>query len=178
MPLWKNRALNLTEQDCRYAMLHSKSNAGAARFIGCEVRTYKSYAQRYVDKESGKTLWDLHANPTGKGVTRRFLKGNNPKFRKTPMTEILEGLHPAYNRKKLQDRLIREAILEEVCSCCKFEERRVTDYKVPLVLCWIDGDKTNHKRENLELMCFNCYFLQYDDIHHRAGVARFKVSTK
>ena len=47
----------------------------------------------------------------------------------------------------------------EKCNCCGFEERRVTDHKVPLVLDFIDGNRRNHKHENLRMLCFNCSFL-------------------
>ena len=30
------------------------------------------------------------------------------------------------------------------CDECGFEERRVVDYSVPLLLDWKDGDRTNH----------------------------------
>ena len=30
------------------------------------------------------------------------------------------------------------------------DERRITDFRVPLIIDFIDGDKTNHKRENID----------------------------
>ena len=175
MPLWKNKALNLTEQDIRYAMLNSQSNRSAALFIGCAYSTYRVYAKRYIDKESGLTLWDLHKNKAGKGITKHFDQPNNPAFRKTPIFEILEGKHPTYNRKRLQERIIEEGLMEEKCSCCEFDERRITDYRVPLVLIWKDGDKTNHRFENLQFVCFNCYFLQYEDFQPKSAIVKFTV---
>ena len=47
----------------------------------------------------------------------------------------------------------------EKCNCCGFEEKRLADGKVPLVLDFIDGDRKNHKYENLRMLCFNCSFL-------------------
>ena len=49
--------------------------------------------------------------------------------------------------------------MQEKCNSCGFEERRVTDHKVPLVLDFIDGNRKNHKHENLRMLCFNCSFL-------------------
>ena len=47
----------------------------------------------------------------------------------------------------------------EKCNCCGFEEKRLTDGKVPLVLDFKDGDRKNHKYDNLRMLCFNCSFL-------------------
>ena len=47
----------------------------------------------------------------------------------------------------------------EKCNNCGFEEKRLTDGKVPLVLDFIDGDRKNHEYENLRMLCFNCSFL-------------------
>jgi len=35
----------------------------------------------------------------------------------------------------------------------------LTDGKVPLVLDFKDGDRKNHKYDNLRMLCFNCSFL-------------------
>ena len=42
----------------------------------------------------------------------------------------------------------------EKCNNCGFEEKRLTDGKVPLVLDFEDGDRKNHKHENLRMLCF------------------------
>lgn len=73
---------------------------------------------------------------------------------------ILEGKHPGYNRYRLKERLLRSGEFEEKCDCCGFEERRITDYTVPLLLDHLNGDRTDHVRENLRMLCFNCYYLQ------------------
>jgi len=172
MPLIYNKALNLTEDEIRYAMANSKSNAGAARFIGCDVSTYKRYAIRYTDKETGLTLWELHKNQSGKGIHRNF--SGNSGFQKTDLFEILEGKHPSYDRVKLASRLIEECVIPEKCNNCGFEERRITDYKVPLIMIHKDGELTNHKLENIEFICYNCYFLTYDDVFHKTERVNFK----
>jgi hypothetical protein len=170
MPLIKNKALNLTEREIRYAMANSRSNKEASRFIGCHFDTYRIYAKRYIDEETGKTLWDLHKNPSGKGVP----KNNGTLFFKKDIFEILDGKHPKYNRGILARRIIDECIFPEECAVCGFNEKRITDYKVPLILIWKDGDLTNHRRENLEFICYNCYFLTYDDVFHKTERVNFK----
>ena len=47
---------------------------------------------------------------------------------------------------------------------CQFKERRVLDYKMPLLLHFKDGNKKNYRKENIELLCYNHYFLTVGDI--------------
>jgi hypothetical protein len=147
--------LNVTETEIRYAMEHTRSCAEAARFLSLSYDTYKKYARYYVDKVTGKTLFDLHKNQRGKGISKSAPKING----RYGLKEILNGAYPNYSGKKLKARLIRSEYIEEKCCNCDFNERRVMDYSIPLMLDWIDGDKTNHKLENIRLLCFNCYYL-------------------
>jgi len=55
--------------------------------------------------------------------------------------------------------LLENGYLQEKCNNCGFDERRVTDFRVPLVLDFLDGDKKNHNYDNLRMLCFNCSFL-------------------
>jgi len=155
-----NVALNLTESQIRYAMLNSKSNRGAARFLHVTLPTYRKYAKLYIDSDTQLNLYDLHKNQCGKNIP----KGNMLQDGYYRLEDILEGSRPDYNPKKLKKRLIRNSILEEKCARCGFEERRILDYASPLLLDWIDGDNTNHRRENLQLLCYNCYFLTVNNV--------------
>ncbi len=59
--------------------------------------------------------------------------------------DILEGRVDISNYKpqEIKDRLIHESLIKEECHCCKFNERRVVDYKVPLILNFKDNNKKN-----------------------------------
>jgi len=149
-------AMNISESEIRYAMENTRSCAEAARFLKVSYETFRKYAKLYKDSKSGKTLFELHKNANGKGIPkpqRERLRGHYG------IEDILEGKYPKYNRHRLKSRLLRSGLIEEKCECCGFNERRVTDYTVPLLLDWIDGDFTNHKRENLRFLCYNCYYL-------------------
>jgi len=164
MAFWKNKAYNLTESDVRYAMENSLSNRGAARFLKISHPTYCKYAKMYVDKDTGKTLYSMHNNKAGVGIPRGgFAKYSGKKGLKA----ILDGKHPEYRGSKLKRRLIQEGYRAECCEDCGFEERRVTDFTVPLILVWQDGDKTNHIDDNLLLICYNCYYLTQSDLFNR-----------
>lgn len=61
-------ALDIPESEIRYAMENTKSNAEAARFLKVSFTTYKKYARLYTDRDTGKTLYELHKNQFGVGT--------------------------------------------------------------------------------------------------------------
>jgi len=143
----------LMQAQVEAAMVATNSNAEAARYLRVSYDTYKKYAKLY--KKNDITLFEMHKNQSGKGISK-LNKGEGAKY---PLDEILEGDHPTYPPSRLKRRILRECIIEEKCSNCGFEEKRITDYTVPLLLDHIDGDTTNHKQSNLRLLCYNCYYL-------------------
>jgi hypothetical protein len=148
---------DLPESDIRYAMANTKSNAEAARFLKVSFTTYKKYAKLYVDRETQKTLYDMHTNQAGVGIVKDSPRATAGIY---SIDAILQGKHPAYPTWKLRNRLLALAIFEERCQSCGYDERRVTDDTVPLLLDHIDGDVTNHCVENLQMLCLNCYYQQ------------------
>lgn len=161
MGLIHTKAFSLTESDVRYVMSCTQSNKHAAMFLKINIETWKKYASMYIDKETGKTLYELHLNPPAAGV-RRKSSWMNPRL---SIEEVLaKGQISARGRKNLKRRLIRDGIKPERCSICSFDERRLTDYTVPLVLIYIDGDDQNIAQENLQLICFNCFYLNVGNL--------------
>ena len=157
------KAINLTENEIRYALENSKSVTGAARFLHVDYDTFKKYARMYVDSTTGKTLFDLNKNQSGKGINKNVIspKAYDPINRLRP---IIEGNRPEYKGAGLKRLLIKSAVLEEKCSRCGYEERRAFDYSIPLLLDWIDGDRHNHLLDNLRLLCHNCYYMEVGSI--------------
>jgi len=150
-------SLNIPESEIRYAMENTKSNAEAARFLKVSFTSYKKYAKMYTDRESGKTLYELHKNQFGVGIPKNIARASKGVY---SIDKILQGEHPNYPSWKLRNRLLALAILPEKCASCGYEERRVTDDTVPLLLDHMDGDDTNHRIENLQMLCLNCYYQQ------------------
>lgn len=157
------KALNLSESDIRFAMAHTTSNRQASRFVGCDYNTYVKYAKRYIDSETGKTLYELHSNQGHKGVKIGSKNKNS-----ISILDVLKGKHPEFPPAELKSKVLREGLMIEECEYCGFNERRITDGSVPLVMIWKDGNFQNHVRDNLELVCYNHYFLMYDDIFEKA----------
>lgn len=98
-----------------------------------------------------KRLGCYNPNMGGKG-----LPGKSPKS-KIPLIEILEGLHPSYDSKKIRIRLIQEKLKEAKCERCQLTEWN--GELIPLELHHIDGNNSNHKYLNLEILCPNCHSL-------------------
>jgi hypothetical protein len=145
------------------AMRHTKSNMAAARYLGVSYIHYKKWAKLYEATEEGyDNLHAQHKNQSGKGIPK-FLR---TKGKEAPLIDIIEGRIDAssFKPEKLKYRLLSEGHLEEKCNQCGFIERRVLDYKMPLLLNFKDGNKKNWKLENLEMLCYNHYFLSVGDI--------------
>jgi hypothetical protein len=152
----------LTKETVLVALANTKSNRAAARYLGCSYMHYKRYAKLYVDEVSGRTLFDTHLNQQGKGIPK-FLKHGK---KLTPLMDILEGrVDPAsFGVEKIKNRLIIEGFLSECCNGCGFLDRRPSDYKMPLLLHFKDNNKKNYQLTNLEMLCYNCFFIRVGDI--------------
>ena len=125
-----NKKKFLSKEQIVAAQGVTKSNMAAARYLHVSYQHYKKYAKMY-------NLFDDHKNQAGKGIPK-FLKG--PK--KMPhMLEIIEGRidSNSFSPAKLKYALIEQGYLLEECAVCKFKERRVLDYKVPLLLNFKDN---------------------------------------
>jgi len=152
----------LTRSMIQAAMAKTMSNHGAARYLNVSFNHYKKFARLYFDEETGKSLFEIHKNPSGKGIPK-LLPGS---LHKRPLIELVEGRLSVdkYNPEKLRIRLVQEGWLLEECHQCGFKERRVLDYKIPLLLRFKDGNKKNYRLENIEHLCYNCYFLTVGDV--------------
>jgi len=144
------------------AMSRTKSNRAAARYLSVSFVHYKKYAREYKDEETGLSLFEKHKNQSGTGIPK-FLAG---KSGEPSLKEIIEGnASPhSFTPEKIKNKLITEGYLLEKCNRCSFQERRVLDYKMPLLMHFRDANKKNYRVENLELLCYNCYFLTVGDV--------------
>lgn len=130
------------------AQLHTRSNKAAARYMQVSYRRYRKYAMLY-------NLFDSHCNQEGIGLDKGWAKRAST----IPLRDILAGKHPKYSMARLKNRLIARKKIVEQCASCGFNERRITDKKVPLMLTFLDGDHLNYSLSNLALYCYNCMFL-------------------
>ena len=83
---------DLTEAVIRNAMKHTQSNFQAARYLNVTIETYRKYARLYIDQESGKTLYELHKNNSGKGSRSDDLHCDSPIFEKKGLPHMLTSV--------------------------------------------------------------------------------------
>lgn len=164
-------AYNLTEKSIRLALENCKSANQCANFLRVSAQTFKKYASLYVDTETGKTLYELAYNRRGIGISQNIKIGKREYDR---VKQILMGNVELFIKPDhFRDLLIKHAILPEKCENCGYDERRITDYKMPIKLDYIDGDSKNKKLENLRFLCFNCYHNIVGNINGRYA-AKYK----
>ena len=160
------KAKPLSKEQIQAAQAKTKSNMAAARYLHVSYQHYKKWAKLYK-------LFDSHKNQAGKGIPK-FLRG--PK--KMPhMLEIIEGRIAAssFDPNKLKYALIEQGYLLEECAICKFKERRVLDYKMPLLLHFKDNNSNNYSLDNVQLLCYNHYFLTVGDIFNDKDVKQIET---
>ena len=155
------KAKPLTKEMILAAMSQTKSNRAACRYLNVSYIHYKKWAKLY-ESNTHDNLFEQHKNQCGKGIPK-FLRG---KGKGPALIDIIEGRIDAssFSPDKIKYRLITEGHLLEECNMCKFNERRVSDYKMPLLLNFKDNNKKNYRKENIELLCYNHYFLTVGDI--------------
>jgi hypothetical protein len=120
----------------------------------------------YNHPETGENLFDMHKNLGAKGVPKFSKVNNGFKSKEPSIFDVVEGRLPSthYNPDKLKYRMIEAGLLEEKCSKCGFQERRITDYKMPLIMHFKDGDSKHYGLQNVQLLCYNCYFVYYGTV--------------
>ena len=146
----------LTRDQLKLAKENSKSAMGAARYLKVSYNTFVKYAKKFDMLEGFK-------KQAGVGIAKHY----NLHSGRYNLDDILLGKYPKYDTYKLQQRLIRVAYIPEECDCCGFNEQRITDKKVPLKIDFVDGNTTNHLKENIRLLCYNCWFLNVGNLSGR-----------
>lgn len=165
----------ISKDMCLAAMDKTKSVKAAARYLNCSYHHLKRYMKLYVDEETGKTLFEVHKNQSGKGIPK-FL--NNGK-KEPALLDIIEGRINAssFSAEKLKYRLTTEGYLEECCNKCGFRENRVIDHKIPLILNFKDKNLTNYNLDNIEFLCYNCHFLYVGDVYSKKDIIKLEENT-
>ena len=139
-----------TEQEYRDAAKNSFSIAGMCKYLG---RTpYGSANYNLMYKKIKEYKIDI-SHFTGKGwnVGLKF----NPNVA-TPLNTILVK-NSSYKTSFLKKRLLKEGIKEHRCEKCGNTEW--LGKPIPLELHHINGDNTDNRLENLQMLCPNCHSL-------------------
>lgn len=154
------KSKHMSKEQILAAQAVTRSNRQAARRLMVSYDTYSKYAKLY-EAEPGVTLFEKHL-ATSAGIPRYSTR----KDKSIPIKGILDGtvdgtLWPVSD---IKNRMIHDAILIEKCASCGYKEQRIGDFKIPLLLSFVDGNQKNFLKGNLQMLCYNCYFLQVGDI--------------
>lgn len=153
----------LLKSDVEAAQRYTNSHHAAAAYCKRSYKTYMRYAKAYG-------LWENHKNQAGRGITKKKKKGL------FGLNDILAGNHPTYDTGKLKERLIQASIFPNECALCGYNKSRL-DGRVPLVLYFKDDDSHNHRKENLELRCYNCTYITTGKIS-KASMERMAIQNQ
>lgn len=156
-------------------MRMTKSNKAAARYLNVSYIHYKTWAKRYQEFEGGRNLFDIHKNQSGKGIPKFLTK--SPKSSQWDIKDVIEGRISSnhFKPEEIKARMVKEGYLKEECDICKFNERRVNDYKIPLILNFKDNNPNHYNLGNIRFLCYNCYFLYQGDIFNNKDIHQLET---
>lgn len=121
----------------------SKSMKAAAEKLGLAMTTFKRRAKKLGCYKTNQGLAGSHKERTD-GI---------------PLKDILDGKYPSYQTYKLKTRLIKEGVKQDKCEQCGWHEKPAGAKFTPCELHHKNGDHSDYRLENLEILCPNCHSL-------------------
>lgn len=167
------KPIPITRKDIERAQTHTKSNKGAARYMGISFDVYRTAAKKYFKEDGVTTLYDAHKNRSGKGIPKLTSRKNGEHL----LMDILEGRVTSqfFSLTRIKERLIEEGYMEYCCNRCGYKETRALDEKIPLILSFKNNNKKDWRLENIEFLCYNCYFINIGDVFSKDQLAALEV---
>lgn len=111
----------------------------------------------YTTVKSKVKLWNINVEHWGTAKQRQgHLKGKTHDWTyKMSLSEILVKDSTYRTTSRIKKRMIKEGMFEEKCYKCGITEW--LGMPAPLELEHINGINTDHRKENLTLLCPNCH---------------------
>lgn len=138
----------ITDEQVILAAQQSKSMQEAARKLNISLGTFRYKA---------RNLGVYNPTPNAKGkiniseARRIYIESNTFSLEK-----ILNGDYPSYRGHMLKHRLYESGLKEEKCEECG-QGNMWNDKRLVLELEHINGNKTDHRWENLKILCPHCH---------------------
>ena len=158
----KFKGFQLTEELVRSAIKNTRSNKEAAAWLKISYKTWRRYAQSFTDPVTGRTLFDMHIASGGKGIPKVMSPRKNkvnPRALELGY-QLIQGQYCTPKRiEELSRRLMVDGRLGYCCAECGFAQKRPIDMKMPLLLNFINNDRSDWREDNLRWLCYNCAFL-------------------
>ena len=107
----------------------------------------------------------------------QILTGINAVRSKWNIMDVVEGRLSSkhFKPEDIKRKMIDEGLLKEECSMCSFHERRLSDYKMPLILDFKDNDSNHYNLGNIRFLCYNCYFICVKDIFNNKDIEQLET---
>lgn len=144
----KGRRAKYTDEQLRAAVVAARSLAHVMRLLGMADSGSGNY--KSIHESINRLSLD-----TSHFLGMGWNKGNRPSGRKVMLCDVLDGSTPYRQTSSLRRRLIKEGVFENKCSECG-----ITDWHgkpLSLHLDHKNGVNSDHKLENLRLLCPNCH---------------------
>lgn len=138
------KKIMISKQEILDVMADSVTMAEVARKLGLHNNTFRRIAIKYGC---------YNPNQGRRGITRESKSSISTK-------DILDGKYPDYQTYKLKLRLISEGYKEDKCELCGWDKKIPGNKYTPCELHHINGNRSDHRLENLILICPNCHSLQ------------------
>jgi hypothetical protein len=134
----------LLKSDILAAQSKSKSAAEAARYLNVDYKTYRKWALYHG-------VFENLINQAGKGLAKLT--------QKSTIDDVIIGKKKHWNLKTYVYQLIKYGYKKDCCELCEYDRKR-PDGRAPYLLHFLDGDRENHKLDNIQLICYNCYYVE------------------
>lgn len=172
MPIKKD----LTKEQILLAMKHTKSNKSAAKWLNVSYIHFKMWAKNYHEFEGGRSLFEVHKNQAGKGVPKHNAGFSHGKH-SWDVKDIIEGKYSSkhFRIEEIKTKMVEQGYLKEECFICGHHERRLNDYKMPLILNFKDNNANNFSEGNVRFLCYNCYFLNIGEIFNNKDLHQLET---
>jgi hypothetical protein len=140
---------HITKEEITKAQDRATSGSHAARILGVSYLTYMKYCDKF-------------------GLPRirpdfKYRPREKDRATVARIQEVLDGTI-TYTVQHLKRHLMSGKFYDCRCSNCGYNERRVTDNVMPILIDYVDNDKSNLKWDNLRILCYNCYFILVGNI--------------
>ena len=140
----------VSESELMEAIISSRSRAEVLKKIGLVPRggnyaTINNLIKKYNIDTSHMTGQGWNKGMKQEGVSKRAI----------PMAEVLIKDSTFTSSNHLRKRLLKEGIKEHRCDKCL--RQTWNDIPIALELHHVNGDKQDHRIENINLLCPNCH---------------------
>jgi hypothetical protein len=137
-----------TDDEIRDAYEGARSVAEIMRRLGLDPT--KKRGRRHLERRIEGLGLDF-----GVLLGKRWAQGSKHTSQGRPLQEILVERSDYRSMHTLKKRLIGEGLLEPACAVCSLRDWQ--ERPIVLHLDHINGDRTDHRLENLRFLCPNCH---------------------